>query len=108
MMTQILREKCELLARQTERTPLGPEAEVWLPIGNAWTRRISVDVATRLAYSQYKTVVTDRFVFGEHVDIRIGTHRISFHGKTYEPVESGMYLDGPYVTVLVKEVLDGS
>ncbi len=102
MLTNFLRNKCTILEKEATLGPLG-NVEMWSAVGSYWCRRIPVDVATRMAYMQNNTVVTDKFLFNAGIELKLGKHRIEFGGKVYELAESSMNHEGQ-VTVLVQEM----
>ena len=101
MLTDLLKTKALVQVKTVTRGPLG-QTEEWDDVDSYWCRRVSVDVATRAAYQQLHTVVTDKFIFGGILDLKLGQYRIIHDGKTYALAESAQYIEGN-TTVLVCE-----
>jgi len=82
MITNFLKTKCTIQDKTTVAGPLG-ETESWADRETRWCRRVSVGVATRIAYMQNNTVVTDKFLFDGLVSLSIGQQRIIYRGEIY-------------------------
>jgi len=75
------------------------ETIVWNDLEERWSRRISLDVETRLIYMQKHTEVTDSFLFRGWVDLELAKHRIIWKDRIYELVETGQFLDNETIVL---------
>jgi len=102
MLSSFLRTKCTVQEKTTEAGHLG-DSVTWADGDSYWCRRVSVDVATRNAYMQQGTVVTDKFFFSGTLELQFGQHRIVHDSKTFELVESAQHLDNTTI-VLARQI----
>jgi hypothetical protein len=102
MITNILKQKCIILVKQSTQDALGETIE-WEEVGEYWTRKVSIDVVTKTAYMQNNTVVTDKFIFDGELDLQLGKHQIQYDDETYDLAESSQFIE-EITTVLTRKL----
>lgn len=101
MLTNAMKAKALVEVKTSTRTSLGETAS-WDEVGSYWCRRVPVDVATKTAYQQQNTVVTDKFVFEGKVDLKYNINRLTYEGDLYNLIESAQFLEGSTIVLAVK------
>ena len=98
MLASMLRSKVKLQEKTITQGPLG-QVVTWKPIHEYYARVIPLDVRTIAQFMQLNTQVTHKIILRGAVEVNLGSHRILYEDKTYQPQQSAKHVNG--VTELI-------
>ena len=98
MLSNILRSKVTLQKKTISQGPLGSTV-TYIPVHEYYARVIPLDVRTIAQFMQLNTQVTHKIILRGAVEVNLGSHRILYEDKTYQPQQSAKHVNG--VTELI-------
>ena len=102
MLASMLRSKVKLQEKTIIQGPLG-QVVTWKPIHEYYARVMPLDIRTVAQFMQLNTSVTHKIILRGAVEVNLGSHRLLHKGKTYQPQQSALHVDG-HTEIVAREL----
>ena len=102
MLPNLLKSKVKLIEKTKTQGALG-QTVVWKPVHEYFCRVIPLDVRAIAQFMQLDTVVTHKVILRGTVSIDLGSHRLLYEDKTYQPQQSAKHVNG-HTEIVVLEL----